>query len=53
MQVYMQHMVLDVHNLEPWVRDCSFRLHTLLFYLGPLDLYLDSHRAIVNAHGIA
>jgi hypothetical protein len=51
MQVHMQHMVLDVHELEPWVRDCSFRTHTLHFYLGPLNLYLDSHRTIVNAHG--
>jgi hypothetical protein len=35
------------------VRDCSFRLHTLLFptHLGPLDLYLDSHRSIGNTHG--
>jgi len=37
------------------VRDCSFRLHTLLFsfptHLGPSDLYLDSHRTIANTHG--
>jgi len=37
------------------VRDCSFRLHTLLFpfptHLGPLDLYRDSHRSIANTHG--
>jgi len=40
--------------IEPKVRDCSFRLHTTLpfpTHLGPLDLYLDSHRSIANTHG--
>jgi len=40
--------------IEPKVRDCSFRLHTTLpfpTHLGPLDLYLDSHRSIANAYG--
>jgi len=34
------------------VRDCLFRVHTLL-YLSTriLDLYLDSHRTIANTHG--
>jgi hypothetical protein len=40
--------------IEPKVRDCSFRLHTTLpfpTHLGPLDLYLDSHRSIDNTRG--
>jgi hypothetical protein len=40
--------------IEPKVRDCSFRLHTTLpfpTHLGPLDLYLDSHRSIANTRG--
>jgi hypothetical protein len=35
---------------SPRVLDWSFRLHTLFFYLGPLDLYLHSYHTIDNAH---
>jgi hypothetical protein len=37
------------------VRDCSFRLHTLVFPVPyaswTLDLYLDTYRSIANTHG--
>jgi hypothetical protein len=35
------------------VHDCSFRLHTILFFtqLQLLDQYLDSHCSIANTHG--